>query len=284
MLLGKRAKQQSEEEIISMVDEGHEQGVFLENEAEMIHNIFAFSDKCAADIMTHRGSIVAIDANMSLKAAYDFMLASHNSRFPVYEENLDHIIGLVHFKDVCRNLAGGRNDRKKVRTIPGLVRSVRFIPETRKLNNLFEGMQATKTHLVIVIDEYGQTSGLVAMEDILEEIVGEILDEYDEEDNSITEKGEDRYEIDGLTGLEDLGKRLGIEFHEEDIETLNGLMTARLGHVPADDEIVETDYGGYHFKSLSVSGRVIREVLVTKSQPAEDEGKAKAVTKEQKDS
>ena len=266
MLKGKRDKQKSEEEIISMVDEGHEQGVFLENEAEMIHNIFAFSDKCAADIMTHRGSIVAIDANMSLKAAYDFMLASHNSRFPVYEENLDHIIGLVHFKDVCRNLSGGRNDRKKVRDVPGLVRKVRFIPETRKLNNLFEGMQATKTHLVIVIDEYGQTSGLVAMEDILEEIVGEILDEYDEDDTSITEKGQDRYEIDGLTTLEDLGKRLDISFDEGEIETLNGWMTARLGHIPGEGEVIETDFAGYHFKSLSVAGRVIREVLVTKNQ------------------
>ncbi len=260
----KGPKHQSEEAIISMVDEGHEQGVVLENEAEMIHNIFAFSDKCASDIMTHRGNIVALDANMTLKAAYDFMLQSHNTRFPVYEGNLDHIVGLVHFKDACRALAGGRSDRKLVRSVPGLVREVRFIPETRKLNNLFEAMQSTKTHLVIVIDEYGQTTGLVAMEDILEEIVGEILDEYDEDDTSITEKGTDRYEIEGLTNLDDLGKRLGIEFEAEDIETLNGLMTANLGHIPKEGEVVEMDYGGYHFKSLLISGRVIREVLVTK--------------------
>ena len=260
----RRSKQQSEEDIISMVDEGHEQGVVLENEAEMIHNIFAFSDKCAGDIMTHRGSIVALEAGMSLKAAYDFMLSSHNTRFPVYVGNLDHIVGLVHFKDACRALSGGRNDKKQIRSVPGLVRKVRFIPETRKLNNLFEAMQSTKTHLVIVIDEYGQTAGLVAMEDILEEIVGEILDEYDEDDTSITQMGHGNYEIDGLTSLDDLGKRLGIRFEEEDIETLNGLMTAKLGHIPAPDEVVEMDYGGYHFKSLSVSGRVIREVLVTK--------------------
>ena len=262
----KRPEKGSEEEIISMVDEGHERGDVLENEAEMIHNIFAFSDKCASDIMTHRGNIVALDAGMTLKAAYDFMLKSHNTRFPVYEGNLDHIVGLVHFKDACRALSGGRNDRKLIRSVPGLVRQVRFIPETRKLNNLFEAMQSTKTHLVIVIDEYGQTTGLVAMEDILEEIVGEILDEYDEDDTSITEKGIDRYEIDGLTSLDDLGKRLDIRFEEEDIETLNGLMTATLGHIPAEDEVVEMDYGGYHFKSLSISGRVIREVLVTKSE------------------
>ncbi|MCR4690830.1 MAG: hemolysin family protein [Lachnospiraceae bacterium] len=260
----KRSKQQSEEDIISMVDEGHEQGVVLENEAEMIHNIFAFSDKCASDIMTHRGNIVAIDAKMSLKAAYDFMLKSHNTRFPVYEGNLDHIVGQIHFKDACRALAGGRNDKKSVRTVPGLIREVRFIPETRKLNNLFEAMQLNKIHLVMVIDEYGQTVGLVAMEDILEEIVGEILDEYDEDDTSITEKGADRYEIDGQTDLDGLGKRLGITFEAGEIETLNGLMTANLGHIPKEDEVVEMDYGGYHFKSLSVSGKVIREVLVTK--------------------
>jgi putative hemolysin len=141
---------------------------------------------------------------------------------------------------------------------------VRFIPETRKLNNLFEAMQLNKIHLVMVIDEYGQTVGLVAMEDILEEIVGEILDEYDEDDTSITEKGADRYEIDGQTDLDDLGKRLGITFEAGEIETLNGLMTAHLGHIPKEDEVVEMDYGGYHFKSLSVSGKVIREVLVTK--------------------
>ena len=266
MFKGKKNKQQSEEEIISMVDEGHEQGLVLENEAEMIHNIFAFSDKCAGDIMTHRGNIVALEADMTLKAAYDFMLQSHNTRFPVYSKDLDHIIGLVHFKDACRLLSNGRNDKKTIRSASGLIRPVRFIPETRKLSSLFEGMQVTKTHLVIVIDEYGQTAGLVAMEDILEEIVGEILDEYDEDDTSITEKGTGQYEIDGLTSLDDLGKRLDITFDEEDIETLNGLMTASLGHIPEEDEIVEMDYGGYHFKSLSVSGRVIREVLVTRNE------------------
>ncbi|MBR6315830.1 MAG: hemolysin family protein [Lachnospiraceae bacterium] len=265
MFKGKKSKAQSEEEIISMVDEGSEQGVLLENEAEMIHNIFAFSDKCASDIMTHRSEIVALDADMSLKAAYDFMLQSHNTRFPVYVGDLDHIIGLVHFKDACRLLSAGRNDKKSVRSAPGLIREVRFIPETRKLSNLFEAMQKTKTHLVMVIDEYGQTAGLVAMEDILEEIVGEILDEYDEDEDQITEKGQDRYEIDGLTPLDELGKRLGITFEIEEIETLNGLMTANAGHIPEEDEIIEMDYGGYHFKSLSIAGRVIREVEVTKS-------------------
>ncbi len=252
-----------------MVDEGHEQGLVLENEAEMIHNIFEFSDKCAGDIMTHRSNIVALEADMTLKAAYDFMLQSHNTRFPVYSGDLDHIIGLVHFKDACRALSGGRNDKRTIRSTPNLIRKVRFIPETRKLNDLFEAMQRQKIHLVMVIDEYGQTTGLVAMEDILEEIVGEILDEYDEDDTSITERSAGQYEIDGLTGLEELSKKLDISFEEDDYETLNGLMTARLGHIPAEDEIVEMDYGGWHFKSLSVSGRVIKEVLVTKIKTTE---------------
>ncbi len=247
-----------------MVDEGHQQGLVLENEAEMIHNIFEFSDKCAGDIMTHRSNIVALEADMTLKAAYDFMLKSHNTRFPVYSGDLDHIIGLVHFKDACRMLSNGRNDKRTLVSIRDLIREVRFIPETRKLNDLFEAMQRQKIHLVIVIDEYGQTTGLVAMEDILEEIVGDIMDEYDEDDNSITEKSAGQYEIDGLTSLEELSKKLDISFDEEDIETLNGLMTARLGHIPAEDECVEMDYAGWHFRSLSISERVIKDVLVTK--------------------
>ena len=170
-----------------------------ESEAQMITNIFEFTDKDAKDIMTHRSSIVGIEANTTLRDAVDFMLSEKNSRYPVYIDNIDHIIGIIHLKDACRVLEGGKNDNRPIKQIKDLIREARFIPETRNIDTLFRSMQSLKTHMVIVIDEYGQTTGLVAMEDILEEIVGNILDEYDEDETYIQEKGEDRYEIDGLT-------------------------------------------------------------------------------------
>ena len=163
----------TEEEIISMVNEGHEQGVLLATEAEMITNIFEFGDKEAHDIMTHRNHVVAVGGNMPLKEAVAFMLDANNSRFPVYEENIDHIIGILHLRDAMRVHALKEDVNLPVKEIEGLLREAVFIPETKNIDALFQMMQSTKTQMVIVVDEYGQTSGLLAMEDILEEIVGE---------------------------------------------------------------------------------------------------------------
>lgn len=159
----------TEEEIISMVNEGHEQGVIQASEAEMITNIFEFGDKRAEDIMTNRTNIVAIDCEMTFGDAIQFMLNGRNSRYPVYEENIDHIIGILHMKDALRRQSA-TDPGMKVRDIPGLLRDARFIPETRKVDSLFKTMQSTKCQMVIVLDEYGQTAGMIAMEDILEEI------------------------------------------------------------------------------------------------------------------
>lgn len=261
----------TEEEIISMVNEGQEQGVLLESEAQMITNIFEFTDKDAKDIMTHRSNIVGIDASKTLREAVDFMLEEKNSRYPVYEENIDHIIGIIHLKDACRLLDGGKNESRSIKSIKNLIREAKFIPETRNIDTLFRSMQSLKTHMVIVIDEYGQTAGLIAMEDILEEIVGNILDEYDEDDMFIQEKGEDCYEIDGLTPLSDLSEKLNIDFSSEEFETLNGLMIAHLEHIPQEDDLFDMDYGGYNFKVLSVQNKVIQTVLVTKrNQPEQN--------------
>lgn len=254
----------TEEEIISMVNEGHEQGVLQESEARMITNIFEFSDKDAKDIMTHRSNIVGIEANTPLREAVDFMLEGKNSRYPVYIENIDHIIGIIHLKDACRLLDNGKNDNRPIKSVKNLIREAKFIPETRNIDTLFRSMQSLKTHMVIVIDEYGQTTGLIAMEDILEEIVGNILDEYDEDESFIQEKGEDRYEIDGLTPLEELGDKLDIDFSGEEFETLNGLIVSRLEHIPQEGDSFAMDYGGYNFKILSVENKVIKTVLVTK--------------------
>ena len=263
----------TEEEIISMVNEGHEQGVLQESEAQMITNIFEFTDKDAKDIMTHRSNIVGIEAQTPLREAVDFMLHEKNSRYPVYIENIDHIIGIIHVKDACRALENGKNDAKPIKSIKNLIREARFIPETRNIDALFRSMQSLKTHMVIVIDEYGQTSGLIAMEDILEEIVGNIFDEYDEDDSFIQEKGKDCYEIDGMMPLSELSEKLSVDFSDEEFETLNGLMTAHLEHIPQDDETFDMDYGGYHFKVLSVQNKVIQTVLVTKCKDKKEENK-----------
>ena len=255
----------TEEEIISMINEGHEQGVIQASEAEMISNIFEFGDKEAQDIMTHRNNILAIDGSMILKDAISFMLDGANSRYPVYEENLDHIIGILHLKDAMRFYGDEGRLYCPLRELDGLLREPSFVPQTKNIDELFREMQAGKLQMVIVVDEYGQTDGLVAMEDILEEIVGNILDEYDEDSEPfIEEKGEDVYVAEGMTRLEELEEHLGISFDNEDFETLNGFLISRLDRIPEPDEQFDVDYRGYNFKILEVENKMIQRVQVTR--------------------
>lgn len=262
----------TEEEIISMVNEGHEQGVLLATEAEMITNIFEFGDKEAQDIMTHRKNMLAMDKEMTLEEALDYMLSESKSRFPVYEENIDHIIGILHFRDVIRSHKSPENMQRPIGEIEGLLRDVMFVPETKNIDDLFKNMQQTKTQMVIVVDEYGQTSGLIAMEDILEEIVGNIMDEYDEDEEYIEEtENDNEYLIDGITPLEELEEKFDISFHEEEFETLNGFMISKMDKIPEEDEEFSIDVDGYNFKILSVEQRMIKSVLVTKLPDKEEE-------------
>ena len=266
----------TEEEIISMVNEGHEQGVLLATEAEMITNIFEFGDKEAHDIMTHRNHIVAVEGDMPLKEAMAFMLDANNSRFPVYDENIDHIIGILHLRDAMRFHASKEDSNLPVKEMEGLLREAVFIPETKNIDALFQMMQSSKTQMVIVVDEYGQTSGLIAMEDILEEIVGNILDEYDEDEEYIeATDNADEYIIEGKTPLEELEERFHISFKEEEFETLNGFMISKLDKIPEENEDFDIDVGDYNFKILSVENKMIQSVLVTKiKQPEPEEGTA----------
>ncbi len=261
----KRAKSDAaEQEIISIVNESAAGGYIEDNEAEMINNIFEFGDKQAKDIMTDRSNIIAVDSSMKLKDALDYMLESSNSRFPVYSDDLDKIIGILHLKDAMRLSRIKGNSLKTVESIDGLLREARFIPETRKIDALFHTMQATKLQMVIVIDEYGQTAGLVAMEDILEEIVGNLSDEYDEDDDRIVERGEDKYIIEGATELEVLNKRFGIEFGTDDFETINGFMISKMDKIPDKKERFDITVGDYNFKVLEVDHNMIQQILVTK--------------------
>ncbi len=254
----------TEAEIISMVNEGHEQGVLLASEAEMIANIFEFGDKEARDIMTHRINIEAIDSSMSFKDAIHFMLQEQNSRYPVYEENIDHIIGIINLKDALRIHASEEALNCPVKDVNGLIREAQFIPETRNIDALFKTMQSLKIQMVIVVDEYGQTAGLVAMEDILEEIVGNIMDEYDEDEAYIEDKGNNEYVIEGMTPLEELEERFEISFEEEEFDTLNGFLISKMDKIPDEDEEFNIDVGNYNFKVLSVENKMIHTVLVTK--------------------
>lgn len=253
----------TEEEIISMVHEGHEQGLIQASEAKMITNIFEFDDKQAQDIMTHRSNIVAIDGEVTLDEASRFMLQQRHSRYPVYEENIDHILGILHLKDALRMQYKDQNRNEPVGKIPGLLREAKFIPETSKVDTLFRTMQSTKLQMVVVVDEYGQTSGLIALEDILEEIVGNIMDEYDEEEEHIAQTSKDQYIIEGLTPLKELEERFGISFHEEEFETLNGFLIARMDKIPDPQDEFNIDVGGYNFKVVSAANNRIQSVLVT---------------------
>ncbi len=260
----KRGQNSSEDEIISIVNESAAGGYIEDNEAEMINNIFEFGDKQAKDIMTDRSNIIAVDSSLKLKDALDFMLDKSNVRFPVYADDLDKIIGILHLKDAMRLSRIKGNMSKTVYSIDGLIREARFIPETRKIDQLFSVMQSTNLQMVIVVDEYGQTSGIVAMKDILEEIVGNLRDEYDEDENRIIERGEDKYIIEGVTELEALKKRFGIDFGTEDFETINGFMISKLDRIPEKKERFDITVGDYNFKVLEVDHNMIQQILVTK--------------------
>lgn len=274
----------TEEEILNMVNEGHEQGVIQASEAEMITNIFELGDKEAQDIMTHRNNVVAIDADTLLRDAINFILEGKNSRYPVYEENIDHIVGILHLKDAMRFHVDGEKMDCPLREMEGLLREPCFVPQTKKIDELFREMQEDKLQMVIVVDEYGQTDGLLAMEDILEEIVGNILDEYDEDREYIEEKGNDEYVIEGKTPLEELEEHLGISFKDEEFETINGFLISRMDRIPEPDEQFDTDYRGYNFKILSVENKMIQSVLVTRlpePEAAEENDSAKGIAEDE---
>ena len=260
----------TEEDILSMVNEGHEQGILQANEAEMINNIFEYGDKEAKDIMINRNNMIGIECTMTLQEAAAFIVDAHNSRFPVYDGTIDRIVGILHLKDVMRMQMNEKMKGKPIGKIKGLLREARFITEKRKIDDLFRMMQTEKIQMVIVIDEYGQTAGLVALEDILEEIVGNIEDEYDEEASYISESGADSYVIQGKMPLEELGEQLGLNFEEEPFDTVNGFVISRLEHIPEEGEDFEFEYEGYTFRILEVKDRMIQSVLARRKPDKEE--------------
>lgn len=265
---GRKDDEVTEEEIMDMVNEGHERGVLKENEAEMISNIFEFGDKQAQDVMVHRKNIVAIDADSTVEAAFDFILNENFSRYPVYAGDIDNIIGILHIRDLLMVYVDEHNRQKKLSDLKHQVLfEASYIPETRNISILFQEMQKKKVHLAVVIDEYGQTSGIITMEDILEEIVGNIFDEYDDEEEFISVQPDGTYLLDGQTLLEDIEDLFGISFDCDDIDTINGYLIYKMGKIPEENEQFETTCSGYRFKVLEVQNKMVTRVQVLVPKP-----------------
>ena len=264
----------TEESIISIVDEAHEQGVIEESEAEMIQNIISFNETDAHEIMTHRKNVVAFNEDVLLKEMVEEMLEEGKSRYPVYRDDLNDIVGIIHYKDATKFMTVNPWAKfKPLKEIPGLIRTASFIPETRGIGDLFRFMQSKKLHMAIVVDEYGQTAGIVSMEDILEEIVGDIMDEYDDEEVSIRTQVDNSVIIDGLAYLEDVEEKLDTSFGETEFETLNGFLTSILGHIPTEADLdKEIVANGYRFKILSLGNKTLGKVRAEKINEKEQKG------------
>ncbi len=243
-------------------------GEFEREAAELIRNIVRYLDKDAKDIMTHRRNIVAIDGEEKLEDALRFMLKESHSRFPIYREGIDEIIGFMHLREAMTCYLNKELRDTPVRELHDYIRPVAFIPETKSIDTLFKEMQAEKNHIVIVIDEYGQTAGLVALEDILEEIVGNILDEYDEEDEELKALNDGSYIARGFLELERLEDRIDIVFEKEEYETLNGFLIAQLDRIPGENEKCVVEYEGYRFTVAEVNDNTIQIVKIEKLEEA----------------
>lgn len=253
----------TEEEIISIVNEGQEQGVIDDDEAEMISNIISFDEKQTKDIMTHRTKIVGVDSELGIEEAMGFMAGEAFSRYPLYKDDIDNIIGVLHLKDVAKCYASGEYKQK---TLKDIARKPFFVPDTMTIDELFNQMQAKKNHMAIVIDEYGQTAGLVAMEDILEEIVGDIEDEFDNEDKMIIKAKDGSFILRGEANLSEVTEETGLEIKESDLEnfdTVNGLIISLLDRIPSDGERENVTYGPYTISILEVKNKMIRKCRVT---------------------
>jgi putative hemolysin len=257
-------KNVTEEDVISLVNNGQEKGVFLQKEAEMIQNIFEFDDKDAKDIMVHRNDICALDGETKLRDAVKIFNENSFSRMPVYLEDLDNIIGILHMREVLLYGSDEKYLDEKIRDIDGILQDCDFVPETHGINTIFSRMQNKKLHMVIVIDEYGQTSGLISMEDILEEIVGNIEDEHDDEKDSINKLSSELYTMSGKTPLSEVSERFGIDFGETDIETISGYLIMKHDSIPKDHSAFNVEIGDYIFHVKDVEGGVITSISVKK--------------------
>ena len=258
-------KRASEEDIRQMVDMGEETGEIEKEERELIENVFEFNNSTAAEVMIHRTDVVMLWAEDPDEEIMKTIRDSGLTRFPVYEEDTDDIIGILNTRDYLLN---AREERPK--PLRKLLRKAYFVPETVRTDVLFRDMQSRKTHFAVVVDEYGGTSGIITMEDLIEELVGNIYDEFDPQDEQeIIPLKEGLWRISGSAALEDIAEALEVEFpEEEEAETLGGLVFARLDVIPADGTHPVVDAGELHIEVERLTDRRVEWARVTK-RPAE---------------
>ena len=229
----------TEEEIKMMVNQGEEKGTIEESEKELINNVFEFNDITVSEIMRHRKDIFAVDMRISNEELLDELSQEEYrySRIPVYEETIDEIKGILYVKDILKNI------KKKNFKVKNLIKEAYFVSQNRLINEVFKELQKNKMQIAIVVDEYGGTAGLVTMEDILEELVGDIYDEYDEEEKEYEKIDENTYILSGSLPIYDVNKLLDAGIPEGDYDTLSGFLQEELGRIPEDEEkpVIETE-------------------------------------------
>jgi CBS domain containing-hemolysin-like protein len=246
----------TEEDLRAMAEVASEEESIEEVEKELIHSIFEFGDTLVREVMVPRPDMVAAPLESGLRTVLDLMLKHGYSRIPVYRENIDDIMGVVYAKDVLRHLHAGKENVP----LENLMREAYFVPETKKVAELLREMQARRVHIAIVLDEYGSVAGLVTIEDLLEELVGEIADEYDREEPQIEPVDDKTYRVNGRLTIDEVNELLDVELPHDEWDTVAGLMYGLLGAVPTQGETVT--YDNLEFTAEKVQGRRIAKVLI----------------------
>lgn len=252
-------EQVTEEEIRMMVDVGEEKGVIEVAQKEMIDNVFEFDDIDVGDIMTHRTDMAAVEVTKTVEEVVAIAIEEGYSRIPVFEEDQDNIIGVIYVKDLLQYVG------KKVPSgisIKHLMRKAYYVPETKGCGDLFKEMTESHIQFAVVVDEYGGTAGIVTIEDLVESIVGNIQDEYDDEDEEISKIDENTFTIDGITDLDEVDELVGVKLPEGDYDTLGGFIISLLGYLPQEGQQTEVDFENLHFTVLNVEDRRIGKVKV----------------------
>ncbi|MBT9173376.1 MAG: Magnesium and cobalt efflux protein CorC [Syntrophomonadaceae bacterium] len=253
----------TEEEIRLMVDVGKEKGVIDQIEKEMINNIFEFDNKLVSEIMTHRTDITGIPLSSALSGVLKLISIEQYTRFPVFEDDLDNIVGVLHIKDLIRFL--GSNEQRNHFSLKSIMRPPYFVPISKKTDELFKELQKNRTHMAVVIDEHGGTAGIVTIEDLIEEVMGNIFDEYDDEEPDIEELDRNTFIIKGSVSLGAIKDYFDIELPTDDYDTLSGFIIGQVDRIPDEKETLEVEYSGMVFKVEKVEGKRISKVKVCRA-------------------
>ncbi|WP_252226160.1 hemolysin family protein [Clostridium sp. ZBS2] len=249
----------SKEEIRSLVEVGQEHGVINETEKDMINSIFEFDDKLADEVMTPRTDVYLININKPLEEYLDELIEEKYSRVPVYEEDIDNIIGILYMKDFMLEARKYGFENVDIRKI---LHSPYFVPETKNIDDLFNELKSSKKHMAILIDEYGGFSGIVTIEDLIEEVMGNIDDEYDEEECYIQKIDGNTFIVNGLMPINDLNDYLNIQLVSEDCDTISGFLINFIGRIPEDIEEKVIEYENVIFKIESVKEKRIEKIKI----------------------